>query len=135
APFGAEPDRLANGSLVINVTGRGPRGGRGSAADRVVQAARCALAVRQRFPQLPLAVGTGRGVVSGRQPAGQAIERASSFLRQAPTNAVDADPSVPEPIFVDEVTASLLDTRFDVRGDERGLLLKGLRDTHEPART
>ncbi len=130
APFGAELSKLANGSLVITVTGRG-RGGRGSAADRVVQAARCALAVRQRLP-LPLAIGTGRGAVHGREPAGQAIERASSFLKDS---VVASAPDEQLPIFLDEVTAGLLDARFDVRGDGRGLSLYGLRDTNEPART
>jgi tetratricopeptide (TPR) repeat protein len=133
APFGAELSKIANGSLVITVTGRGRGGGRGSAADRVVQAARCALAVRQRFPLLPLAVGTGRGAVMGREPAGQAIERASSFLNESV--ASDEDRAHGRPIFVDEVTAGLLDARFEVRGDQRGLSLRGLRDTNEPART
>ncbi len=135
APFGSRLERLANGCLVVTLDGEGGRRSRASASDRVVQAARCALALRQRFPFLPLALGTGRSVVSGRWPAGQAIERASSFLKTA-TDANAAPDSIgTQPIFVDEVTAGLLDARFDVRGDHRGLILRGLRDVQEPLRT
>ncbi|HWA71474.1 MAG TPA: protein kinase [Polyangiaceae bacterium] len=133
APFGAQLGQLANRSLVVTVSGRG--GGRGSAADRVVQAARCALAIRQRFPLLPLALGTGRGIASGRWPAGQAIERASAYMKLSADGDAPPDSSGGQPIFVDEVTAGLLDARFDVRGDHRGLMLRGLRETNEPART
>jgi hypothetical protein len=133
APFGAQLAQLANRSLVITVSGRG--GGRASATDRVVQAARCALAIRQRFPLLPLGLGTGRGVASGRFPAGQAIERASAFLKLAADGDAPPDSSGGQPIFVDEVTAGLLDARFEVRGDHRGLMLRGLREAHEPACT
>jgi tetratricopeptide (TPR) repeat protein len=133
APFGAQLGTLANHSVVVTVSGRG--GGRGSAADRVIQAARCALAIRHRFPFLPLAVGTGRGNASGRWPAGQAIERASAFLKLTADGDAPPDSSGGQPIFVDEVTAGLLDARFEVRGDHRGLILRGLREVHEPART
>ncbi|MFZ5891088.1 MAG: protein kinase domain-containing protein [Myxococcota bacterium] len=135
APFGARVEPLANGCVVVTVGARsGPDGGRANATDRVVQAARCALAMRQRFPRLPLALGTGRSIVSGRWPAGQAIERASSFLHTQ-TDAEAGPSSGVAPIFVDDVTAGLLDARFDVRGDQRGLMLRGLRDALEPVRT
>lgn len=135
APFRARVEPLANGCVVVTVAAHsGPDGGRANASDRVVQAARCALAMRQRFPTLPLALGTGRSVISGRWPAGQAIERASNFLRTQPDIEV-APSSGDAPIFVDEVTAGLLDSRFDVRGDQRGLMLRGLRDMQEPVRT
>jgi tetratricopeptide (TPR) repeat protein len=135
APFRARVEPLANGCVVVTVAAHsGPGGGRANASDRVVQAARCALAMRQRFPTLPLALGTGRSVISGRWPAGQAIERASNFLRTQPDVEV-APSSGDAPIFVDEVTAGLLDSRFDVRGDQRGLMLRGLRDMQEPVRT
>src|SRR5262249_18520023 len=38
-------------------------------------------------------------------------------------------------IRLDEVTAGLLDARFDIGGDEVGLHLRGLRDLAEPPRT
>ncbi|MGC4089827.1 MAG: protein kinase [Polyangiaceae bacterium] len=135
APFGARVEPLANGCVVVTVGVRDESGAaRGNASDRVVQAARCALAMRQRFPGLTLALGTGRSVVSGRWPAGQAIERASSFLRTQPDGVPELVGDV-RPIFVDDVTAGLLDARFDVGGDARGLMLRGLRDVHGPVRT
>ncbi|HTU63363.1 MAG TPA: serine/threonine-protein kinase, partial [Polyangiales bacterium] len=138
APFDSRVERLANGSLVITLgSDAALRRNRGSATDRVVQAARCALALRQRFPAMPLALGTGRSALTGQWPAGQAIERASAFLKTVPEQRPQQPPDSVggQPIFVDEVTAGLLDGRFEVRGDQRGLMLRGFRDTQEPVRT
>lgn len=129
APFGVRFEFLANGSAVTTVSGRG------SATDRVVQAARSALAIRKRYPFLPLAVGTGRGVISGLWPAGQAIERASQFLKSVSEAGSPPESTGEQPIFIDEVTAGLLDARFEVRGDQRGLILRGLRDLQAPPQT
>lgn len=128
-PFGARLELLADGSAVITL------GERGSVTDRVVQAARCALAIRKRFDRLPLAMGTGKGTVAGSWPVGPAIERASGFLKAISERRPTLDPTTELPVFMDEVTAGLLDARFDVCGDERGLMLRGLRDTQEPAKT
>ena len=115
---GAHLERLADGSYVATIAGSG------GAGDQVVQAARCALALEAIIPDSPMALATGRGVMAGRWPVGEAIDRAVKLLAAAPGR-----------VRLDEVTAGLLDTRFDVGGDEAGLFLVGERDVIEVTRT
>jgi serine/threonine protein kinase/tetratricopeptide (TPR) repeat protein len=119
---GARLQRLVDGSLVVTLLGTG------GTADQATQAARCGLALKQQLPRIPMALATGRGVMAGRWPIGEAIDRASSLL----TAARSASPHL---MRVDEVTAGLLDTRFEVGGDEAGLYLLGERDVVEATRT
>jgi tetratricopeptide (TPR) repeat protein len=115
---GAHLDRLADGSYVVTIAGTG------GAGDQVVQAARCALALKAIVPEAPMALATGRGVMAGRWPVGEAIDRAVNLLGASSAS-----------VRVDEVTAGLLDTRFDVGGDEAGLYVIGERDVIEVTRT
>nr|HEX4317828.1 protein kinase [Kofleriaceae bacterium] len=138
---GGHFERLADGSYVVTLAGSG------GASDQVVQAARCAMALRATFdgaasaprsvdaraatdvgdldePAPPIALATGRGVMAGRWPVGEAIDRAVPLLA-APTSHVR----------IDEVTAGLLDARFEVGGDDHGLYIAGERDIVEVTRT
>jgi tetratricopeptide (TPR) repeat protein len=137
--YGGQLERLADGSLVTTLTG-------GVATDLAAQAGRCALAVRALRPELTLAVATGRGVVqSDRLPVGEAIDRAARLLRLAAldetTRSLDSQPDVrprQRPVLgirIDEVTAGLLDARFDVGGDQAGLELRAEREQVDGART
>jgi eukaryotic-like serine/threonine-protein kinase len=120
--FGARLEKLVDGSLVVTLTGTG------GATDQAVQAARCALAMRALVSGPPMALATGRGVLAGRWPVGEAIDRAARLLRAA-------ERADPHPVRLDEVTAGLLDVRFDIGGDRAGLYLRGERDVVEAART
>jgi eukaryotic-like serine/threonine-protein kinase len=113
-------DRLADGTRVVALLGAG------AATDQASRAARCALAVRAAFPERPMALATGRGKVGGRWPVGEVIDRAAELLRRAEAG---------KPIRIDEVTAGLLDDRFDVRLDPPERLLCGEREAEEGART
>src|SRR5205085_1413248 len=83
-------------------------------AGQVGQAARCALARRAVAPLPPIALATGRGVMAGRWPVGEAIDRAVKMLGTAGAH-----------VRIDDVTAGLLDTRFDIGGDAHGLFIQG----------
>ena len=123
---------LADGSLIATLLGRG------IATDRAAQAAHCALGIRRLLPDRPMALATGRGEVGGRTPAGEAIDRAAQVLareRRAARARPAASGSGLRPIRLDEVTASLLGSRFDIGGDEAGLELRGERGPVEGART
>lgn len=113
APFSARLERLADGSPAAALSGKG------SATDQATQAARCALAMRSILPDVPIVLATGRGVLEGRLPVGEVIDRAVGLLR-AHSDARPPSSGLrrPRPIYLDEVTAGLLDTRFDVVGDE-----------------
>lgn len=105
--YGGHLATLADGSVVIVVSGRG------TAADLATQAARCALQVR-RVWEGPMALSTGRGTPGGRAPYGEVIDRAWSLLGRRMARGV----------VVDETTAGLLDGRFDIVSAAGGHVLR-----------
>ncbi len=115
---------LADGSVVVTLFGEG------AATDQAARAARCALALRGIARDAPMGLAIGRCVVGDRLPVGELIDRATSLLRDASAS----DRGV-LPIRVDEVSAGLLDVRFVIEGDARGLVLSRERDVATGART
>ncbi len=118
--FGAQLDPLANGLVVATLAGNE------SATDQAAQAARCALAMASALGHAHVVLATGRGVLGGPLPVGFAIDRAVGLLRHfraqppAPsTNVVVTTPSgapaATARVLIDEVTAGLLDVRFETR--------------------
>jgi eukaryotic-like serine/threonine-protein kinase len=99
---GGSAQRLADGSSVVTFTG--PE----SPSDLAARAVVFALAVRS--PTMALSLATGRAVISGAMPVGEAIERAASGLSNAHGKLV-----------VDETTAGLVEGRFAV---EEGVVLR-----------
>src|SRR5690606_21577370 len=93
---GAQAEWLADGSLVAAFATQT------SATDRAMLAARCALELRERWPDLTLAVATGRGQVRAGRALGEAVDRAHQLLRRAAQGVVR----------LDELSAQLLDGRF-----------------------
>jgi eukaryotic-like serine/threonine-protein kinase len=137
--LGGRLEPLVDGSLVVVVSGTA------AATDLAARAARIALSLKQSAPEAPVALATGRGVVvSDSLPLSEVLDRASRLLR---TGAVTNDTlllsgelrtrtGAPEKhVRLDEVTAGLLDARFEVGGDEHGLLLLQERPQFEAART
>jgi len=127
-PFGGDAGFLLDGSLVVTLTGGG------NANDQAVRAARAALALRGALPDTRIALSTGRGEQARGRPVGEAIDRALALLSGAPPAAPTAT-SPSRPVQIDEVTAGLLDPRFEISGDGATLALKGIRELVEPART
>jgi tRNA A-37 threonylcarbamoyl transferase component Bud32/tetratricopeptide (TPR) repeat protein len=125
ARFGARVERLADGSLVAALVG-----GR-DATDHAAHAARFALALREVLPDAPIVLATGRGVVTGRFPVGEVLDRASKLLLDT------APPTGPRtgPVRLDDVTAGLLDLRFDVVDDGGRAELRGTRESHDAPRS
>ena len=141
---------LADGSVIATLTGGQ------SATDQVAQAARCALAIRAHWPDLPVVLATGRGVMAGRLPVGEAIDRAVELMGAAPrlhpsapaiegeiraedegeirAEAEEDDDELPA-IRLDYVSAGLLGTRFDIRRVGSGHWLTGEREMPEAIRT
>lgn len=116
--FGARVERLADGTLVLTLAGHG------SATDRAAHAARFALALRALLGTSPMALATGHGL-AGRVPLGDAIDRATEMLATATGR---------EGVPIDDVTAGLLDARFEVGGDGSRIALLGERATHAATR-
>ncbi|WP_437821533.1 serine/threonine-protein kinase [Sorangium sp. So ce1078] len=126
----ARVDWLANGAMLLTLQGTG------SATDQAARAARCALllgpllAGRQE-PHEPrggsIAVVTGPADISGRLPVGKLLDRAATLLAGGPPAAGAAH--------LDDVTQSLLDTRFEVARGASGWELYGEREIGQGART
>jgi hypothetical protein len=119
ARYGARAATLIDGSFVATLTGFT------TATDLAAQAARCALAVHAARPDARVAAATGRSVLGGRVPVGEAIERAVALTER---------PAAAFGVRVDDITAGLLDARFEVAGDDEGLTVIAERDLDEPAR-
>jgi hypothetical protein len=112
ARFGAQVELLADGSLVATLLAA-----RGTASDQATLAARGALALKERWPQARVALVTGRGTLQERLPVGEAMDRAGKLLylleqRPAPTS-----------VMLDEVTAGLLGSGFQLSRPESGVFL------------
>ena len=128
--LGAQLVVLRDGSLVAVLENRSVAGNR-TAADQAVDATRCALALRRAFARAPVALATGRAVVGQEGFVGEVIDRAVQLLAEAseaPTGPAGEVPlgSAPPPwaraggIRIDEVTAGLAGTRFDITRDTGG---------------
>lgn len=126
---GVRPSRLADGTIVALISGRG------SATDQVAQAARCAVAIQESMHAPAVALATGLAVNTGDGPSGRAIEAASTALLHLESKLAEGEGGRRGTVWIDETTATLLDSRFDVRSTDLGFLLRGTRQTLEPTRT
>ena len=125
AVYGGKLERLVDGSLLAVFTGAA------AAIDLAARAARAAIALRDLLPGVPIAVATGRGLVAQQLPVGEAAESAARTLSTARRDGSRMEGRV----FVDEVTAGLLDARFDVREEGSTRVLEAVRDRADAART
>jgi tetratricopeptide (TPR) repeat protein len=118
-PYGARLERLLDGSMIVTLAGRG------APTDQATAAARCALVLRGALPDVAMSISTGRAVLFGRLPVGDAIDRGAELLRGTPPGAVR----------LDEVTADLLGERFEVGGEDGARTLVGERRLGDRPRT
>jgi len=124
-PYSGHLEPLADGTTIVVL-----EADRQIATDQAAQAARCALAMRPYAKGRPMALAMGRAESAMKLAEGDVIDRASRMLSHMPAVAGDSPP-----IALDEVSAGLLDARFDVSEREVGLLLYGERALMQGART
>jgi tetratricopeptide (TPR) repeat protein len=115
---GARLENLADGSVVLTLSASG------AATDQAVRAARAALELAKILPDRVIALATGLGVVAGRLPMGEVIERAVALLEAK-------EPGVR----VDDVTRGLLDARFEVEESGGAHALRAVRELALAPRT
>jgi hypothetical protein len=116
ASSGAQVELLVDGSGVATLALE-----RGTATDQAALAARCALTLKERWPEAVVVLVTGRGLVSGRLPVGEAMDRAGQLLRQ-----LEQTPEASAHVMMDEVTAGLLGPGFQLSRPASGtFLLRG----------
>lgn len=121
--FGARLERLADGVVVAAMQLEA------SATDQASRAARFALALAQHWPG-PVAMSSGRAEWVGHLPVGAAIDRAMALAQARAPRDVR-----PGAVRIDDVTASLVDLRFDVGGKAPLFALLGERALPAQART
>jgi tetratricopeptide (TPR) repeat protein len=114
APHQARVEWLASGVLLALFTPEGPT------TDRVRSAARAAITLRDEAGAGRVALATGRAEVTSRLPVGEAFSAAVSLL----------EATAPESIRLDEVTAALLETRFDLARD--AVVISLVREKRDP---
>src|SRR4051812_4497931 len=125
APHGGRLERLADGSTIAVLDADHQ-----VATDQAARAARCALAMSALTGQRGLAIAIGRTESGGQLPEGDVIDRASRLVAQ-----IGARPEALPPIALDELSAGLLDARFDVIEHDSQLRLRGERAVMQGART
>ncbi|MBL8743917.1 MAG: AAA family ATPase, partial [Myxococcales bacterium] len=118
---GGWAERLVDGSIVVTLPGHGP------VLEQAARAARCALSVSHALPAHPIALVTGRADVTGGFPVGKVIDRGVRLLAKRVTRAAEGSPF--EGITIDDVTAGLLDRRFEISALETGFSLVSERET------
>ncbi len=118
---------LADGTLLCAIVGSG------LATDQAAIAAQCALVLRARRANTEIVIATGRGLMAGSIPVGEVIDRAVAKLRALERG--DARAPAQSWVALDELTAGLLDTAFDLRGHGDALFLAGRRDPLGSSRT
>jgi len=127
-PYGMRAGPGSDNTIVIATRGTG------TAADHAGLAARCALAVQRATRATHIAVSTGLSRKVGEALSGRAFDAALVSLLMKHSDG-DTEARAGTCLWLDENTAALLDSRFDVRAVAEGFLLRGLRETYEPART
>ncbi|WP_437295711.1 serine/threonine-protein kinase [Sorangium sp. So ce426] len=122
ARFEGRLELLADGTAVL-IVGR-PH----VPTDVAAQLARCALALRERVPDRPIAITVGWGELGRGLPVGDAIQRAAGLLRGAGRAGGPR-------ILLDRTTAGLLEARFEAAITTSGAVaLRGERSAAEPWR-
>ncbi|MDI3282151.1 serine/threonine-protein kinase [Polyangium sp. 15x6] len=103
-------EELAEGSILASIASRG------MVTDQARIAARGALSLRELWPDARIGVVTGRASTRRTRRMGEAVDRAMKLLED-PSHAAE------EGVWLDTVTAALLDTRFVTRNKDHGTLL------------
>ena len=90
----------------------------GASTDRAAAVARSALALRDLHGDAPLVIVTGKAVTKERMPLGRLLDHAAWLLKQ----------TAPGEVRIDETTAGLIDTAFDVHRADGAIVLRAERE-------
>ncbi len=107
--YGARVEILVDGSIVATLDHLLS----GSATDQAMQAARCAIVIREHLPKAIIILATGKGILNSRVPMGDVIDRAWELSKRIQTMTPRSIDSAGG-IILDETSAALLDGRFQI---------------------
>ena len=133
--LGARAEYLLDGTLIVTFHGAE------SATDLAVRAARCAIIIKEKWAEVELAIATGRGSVQENLPVGEAVDRAARLLsshrspgRTSAAAKNQSEDQRPAGIWLDELSAQLLDRTFSIRQQPDGFLLMSEQEVVDQAR-
>jgi tetratricopeptide (TPR) repeat protein len=124
-PYGGRLEELADGATIVVL-----EADRHAATDHAARAARCALALREFATGRCMAIAMGHVESIRELTGGDVLDRARRLVSR-----VAGAPGDATPIALDELSAGLLDARFEVVEREVGLVLCGERALIQGART
>jgi tetratricopeptide (TPR) repeat protein len=124
-PYVGRLEQPADGSTIVVL-----EADRHAATDHAARAARCALALREVANGRAMAIAMGQVESIRELTGGDVLHRARRLLSR-----VASAPGTPTPIAIDELSAGLLDARFEVIERDDGLMLCGERALLQGART
>jgi serine/threonine protein kinase len=115
--LGLRTEMVGDGALIGAFTIDGET----SALDQAERAARCALLIHDGWSEATVSVATGRGVITGQLPMGEAIGRAIAHIHTHLAQPEVLGKKKP-PVILDEATAGLCETRFRVVAQSEGVV-------------
>lgn len=121
--------RNKEGILILATTGVG------TASDHATRAARCALALQKATRARDISISTGLTLAGSSVPSGRALDSAHVSLQLSHRRGDSGSVPRGSTVWMDENTATLLDSRFNVRAAEHGFVLLVVRESYEPTRT
>lgn len=121
--LGVTVECMVDGSLIATIVRQG------AATDQAIHAARCALLVKERWPDAVVALGTGRAVLEGSAILGEVLGRVGMMLE----SAQDPPGHSQTAVRIDETTARLVENFFTVirEGDDHLFLNGALQSSDE----
>lgn len=126
AAMGTSAAWLANGALLATMPSTS------SAVDQATRAARAALLIRERWPAAQVSIATGRGRLHGRTVIGEVVEMATRAVKMSSASSSSGGSTE---IWLDELSAKLLEGRFIQKFYLGGILLLGEEGSGDVTRT
>jgi len=123
--LGVTVECMVDGSLIATIVRQG------AATDQAIHAARCALLIKERWPDAVVALGTGRAVLDGTAILGEVLGRVGMMLE-----TVEDLPGLAQTaVRIDDTTGRLIDTFFAITREPNGqLFLTGLSQSDDDSR-
>jgi hypothetical protein len=128
AGIGAEVGSLPDGSVLVTVSVFE------TATDLALRTARCALVAKELWPEATISMCLCRAVVGDKRTLDAGIERAARARDSQVGSGDRATPITSEGVWVDELSAGLLDPHFDVKETQGRLQLRGERAALDTSR-
>ncbi|AKT37180.1 serine/threonine-protein kinase PknK [Chondromyces crocatus] len=125
--FGFVTEVLADGSLIATLSSSNV------ATDLARIAARGALYAREAWPEARIALATGRLLLGHHTCVGEAVDRAACLL-SATHDRGPGGVGAESGIWIDQLTAGLLDERFVMSKEAGGVLLRGEQQAPDQSR-